>query len=614
MSVWKTRLHPVFLALGLACSMQVMAASKPLATPPASKSAGITPTLDIKEVQDEDYQRRVAVAKRTSHVFTLLGGELALQKGDPAMALASYMLTFERTKDPEVAERAMDIAISLHAYEQADAIYRRWQAIEPVPSAAQRRMAWVRHLIFGEVEQVRTGFADVFDNTNDEQRRRLFLLLAQSGVQKPELVNGMVKQVHQVAAKYPMMSEAVICDVIFSAYSGDEEGAVKALKRLAVLDSSIVPATELTLRLVSQQQPKVLNRFFEESNTAELSPMWQQLKLESLIHAGQNDKAYALLQKLLADNPDGALYLQAAFLSINQKAELPVTMGYLDKAYKYGTQEQQSRAAVVAAMRYADARKFEEARGWAAKIKSTDYAFDKIVLQASISASEGNWPQASQWVKQARQLPEQQGRFFTDSDLLRVQLFAIAKQKNPQQALAELNQLHSRISRQPESGEKLADILYQRAMVYADQLNQPEKAVADLRRFQELKPNDASGMNALGYTLLSLPKPDLEESFRWIQAAYHLEPESAAINDSMGWVYYLKGESQAALPYLEYAFKAFEDPEVAAHLGEVYWKLGRKDDAAAVFRKGLQVKQGRRELLLQAAKRLGISLNGTTGQ
>ena len=614
MSVWKTRLHPVFLALGLACSVQAMAAPAPVVAPPASKAAGITPTLNIKEAQDEDYQRRMAAAKRTSHVFTLLGGELALQKGDPAMALASYMLTFERTKDPEVAERAMDIAISLHAYEQADAVYRRWQALEPVPSAAQRRMAWVRHLIFGEVEQVRAGFADVFDNTNDEQRHRLFLLLAQGGVQKPELVNGMVKQVHQMVTKYPMMSEAVICDVIFSAYSGDEEGAVKALKRLSVFDSSIVPATELTLRLVSQQQPKVLNRFFEESNTADLSPMWQQLKLESLIHAGQNDKAYALLQKQLAANPDGVLYLQAAFLSINQKAELPVTMGYLDKAYKYGTQEQQSRAAVVAAMRYADAQKFEEARAWAAKIKSTDYTFDKLVLQASISASEGNWPQASQWVKQARQIPEQQGRFFTDGDLLRVQLFAIAKQKNPQQALAELNQLHHRISRQPENGEKLADILYQRAMVYADQLGQPEKAVADLRRFQELKPNDASGMNALGYTLLSLPKPDLEESFRWIQTAYHLEPESAAINDSMGWVYYLKGESQAALPYLEYAFKTFEDPEVAAHLGEVYWKLGRQDEAVAVFRKGLQAKQGRRELLLQAAKRLGVPLGGTAGQ
>ena len=395
-------------------------------------------------------------------------------------------------------------------------------------------------------------------------------------------------------------------DAIYSAYAGDEREAVKALKRLSALDTSILPATELTLRLIGQQQPEILNRFFAETNTDKLSPLWQQIKLESLIHAGKNDEAYALLQKLLAENPDGDLYLQAAFLSMNQKDDLQTTMGYLNQAYKYGTQEQKSRAAVVAAMRSADAKQFAQAREWSNKVQSPDFVFDKAVLQASISAEEGNWRQALDTARRARSLPEQQGRFFNDGDLLRVQLFAIAKQDNARQALQELNQLYTRTAKQPENSEKMADILYQRAMVYADQLNDPQKAIADLRRYQELKPNTAGGMNALGYTLLLLPNPNIDEAFQLIQAAYQQEPESAAINDSMGWAYFLKGETEMALPYLEFAFKEYPDPEVAAHLGEVYWKLGRQQDAKRVFDQGLQQKEGKRAMLLQTMRRLGV--------
>ena len=610
MFLWKTRFHPVVSAVLLAFSLSTPAVAA------GSDQAKATGTLEIKA---SDYQemgkaarrqleteRRRDIVKRTNEIFVLMGGEMALQKGDAGTALATYIVMFERSKDPQVAERAMEMAMSLHAYEQAEAVYQKWREVEPIPGTAQRRMAWARSVTFGDVDNIRKNIREVMNQADEEQRSRLFLLLAQAGVQRPGLAKQIDKAVHAEAKKYPEMPEAVMTDAIYSAYAGDEREAVKALKRLSALDTSILPATELTLRLIGQQQPEILNRFFAETNTDKLSPLWQQIKLESLIHAGKNDEAYALLQKLLAENPDGDLYLQAAFLSMNQKDDLQTTMGYLNQAYKYGTQEQKSRAAVVAAMRSADAKQFAQAREWSNKVQSPDFVFDKAVLQASISAEEGNWRQALDTARRARSLPEQQGRFFNDGDLLRVQLFAIAKQDNARQALQELNQLYTRAAKQPENSEKMADILYQRAMVYADQLNDPQKAIADLRRYQELKPNTAGGMNALGYTLLLLPNPNIDEAFQLIQAAYQQEPESAAINDSMGWAYFLKGETEMALPYLEFAFKEYPDPEVAAHLGEVYWKLGRQQDAKRVFDQGLQQKEGKRAMLLQTMRRLGV--------
>ena len=518
MFFWKTRFRPVVSAVLLAFSLTAPAVAANVKGGEEAAKQEIKAS-DYREMsketrREQEIQRRQDIVKRTNEIFVLMGGEMALQKGDAGTALATYMVMFDRSKDPQVAERAMDMAISLHAYEQAEAIYQKWREAEPVPGKAQRRMAWARSVTFGDVDNIRSGMRDAISNADDDQRSRLFLLLAQAGVQRPGLAKQIDKVVHAEAKKYPDMPEAVITDAIYSAYAGDDNEAIQALKRLSELDASILPATELTLRLIGQQQPAILNRFFAQTDTDKLSPMWQQIKLESMIHAGKNREAYALLQKLLAEKPDSDLYLQAAFLSMNQKDDLQTTLGYLNQAYKYGTQEQQSRAAVVAAMRNAEAKQFAQALEWADKIKSPDFVFDKAVLQASVNAEAGNWRQALEIARRARSLPEQQGRFFSDDDLLRVQLFAITKQNNPQQALQELNQLYSRTAKQPGNSEKIADILYQRAMVYADQLNDPQKAIADLRRYQELRPNTAGGMNALGYTLLSVPNPNLDESFQ----------------------------------------------------------------------------------------------------
>ncbi|HFB1171880.1 TPA: hypothetical protein WNH79_002012, partial [Neisseria gonorrhoeae] len=89
-----------------------------------------------EEIKNER-ARLAAVGERVNRVFTLLGGETALQKGQAGTALATYMLMLERTKSPEVAERALEMAVSLNAFEQAEMIYQKWRQIEPIPGEAQ---------------------------------------------------------------------------------------------------------------------------------------------------------------------------------------------------------------------------------------------------------------------------------------------------------------------------------------------------------------------------------------------------------------------------------------------------------------------------------------------
>ncbi|MCY1463479.1 putative PEP-CTERM system TPR-repeat lipoprotein [compost metagenome] len=68
-----------------------------------------------------------------------------------------------------------------------------------------------------------------------------------------------------------------------------------------------------------------------------------------------------------------------------------------------------------------------------------------------------------------------------------------------------------------------------------------------------------------------------------IDRARVAEPDNAAIVDSYGWVLYRLGRNEEALVQLRRAWTLAKDPEIAAHVGEVLWVLGRKDEARRFF-------------------------------
>jgi Flp pilus assembly protein TadD len=99
-----------------------------------------------------------------------------------------------------------------------------------------------------------------------------------------------------------------------------------------------------------------------------------------------------------------------------------------------------------------------------------------------------------------------------------------------------------------------------------------------LRRLIALRPDNPQAYNALGYSYADR-NVRLPEARQLIEKALSLAPDDAAILDSMGWVLFRLGDLPDALSYLERSYGKREDPEIAAHLGEVLWTLGRQDDA-----------------------------------
>lgn len=128
-------------------------------------------------------------------------------------------------------------------------------------------------------------------------------------------------------------------------------------------------------------------------------------------------------------------------------------------------------------------------------------------------------------------------------------------------------------------------LLYARGLI-ASEIGELAVAEVDLGKVIQLKPNNATALNALGYTLLELTER-YDEAQVLIERALKIEPESQYILDSAGWVAYKKGDLLTALQYLQRAYEIDDHPEVAAHFGEVLYKSGQITEARAIWQKSL---------------------------
>jgi tetratricopeptide (TPR) repeat protein len=126
------------------------------------------------------------------------------------------------------------------------------------------------------------------------------------------------------------------------------------------------------------------------------------------------------------------------------------------------------------------------------------------------------------------------------------------------------------------------ELLYDSALV-AERIGRLEVMEGRLRKLIALKPDHAHAYNALGYSLADR-KLRLDEAEALVRKGLALTPDDPFILDSLGWVLYRRGNLDGALEQLQKAFGLRADPEIAAHLGEVLWMLGRRDEAARVWK------------------------------
>jgi len=201
-------------------------------------------------------------------------------------------------------------------------------------------------------------------------------------------------------------------------------------------------------------------------------------------------------------------------------------------------------------------------------------------------------------------------------------VFSNARQINPGQA-ERLYLLQADMLREWEFLERAIDVLtealalfptsmplqYGRAMTW-ELLDDIAASERDLRAILEREPDNATTLNALGYTL-TVHTQRYAEAARLIEQALQVSPGEPAILDSLGWVYFKLGRFVEATDLLAEAYAKFPDGEVAAHLGEVLWVQQRSDEAIALWQE-LLAREPDNEHVLNTVKRLGVKLESQT--
>lgn len=104
-------------------------------------------------------------------------------------------------------------------------------------------------------------------------------------------------------------------------------------------------------------------------------------------------------------------------------------------------------------------------------------------------------------------------------------------------------------------------------------------------------PGDPETANALGY-LYAEEGVKLDEAERLVRIALEDKPDSGAYVDSLGWIFYKRGDFEQARKQLERASQLEQgDPEILDHLGDVYLRLGLPDKARKAWQDALAGKR-----------------------
>lgn len=130
------------------------------------------------------------------------------------------------------------------------------------------------------------------------------------------------------------------------------------------------------------------------------------------------------------------------------------------------------------------------------------------------------------------------------------------------------------------------NLLFARVLYY-DSITDREGSERDLQQIIRMLPEDSRALNHLGY-MLADQTTRYEEALQLIERAIAISPQDPAIIDSLAWSLYKVGRYEEALVHIRRAFADFPDDEVASHLGEILWALGREQEAMQVWQDALE--------------------------
>ncbi len=563
----------IFGALLSGCAQQQIVAATPQPDAPnqqAPRSSGAT--------LQESSGKLPELALTEDLLFQFLLSEIAGQRGMVEIAKEGYLSMARATRDPRIVSRATEIAVFSRDQQAALELARMWYELEPGSPRVQQTLA-VLLIAQGQIEEA----TPYLENMLSGQSAGAGFMQLPGLFAKTRDHQAVLALLRKLVAKHPKVAEAHYAHARAALNAGLFPETLEALGRAEQINPGWEQAALLraqTLAKTSRTEALTsLKTYLETYPRARDARLAYARMLVANNQLSEGGVQFAQLAAEMPDNEDVAL---AAGLLALQMGSLEDAERYLSRAAELARADgdtAQYYLAQVAEERQAHELAVTRYRA----VRTGEYLIPSRTRVALILARQGKLSEARAELKSVKpQNNMQRTRLIqAEADLLR----------EVKDHAAVFALLDTAVKAQPDN----VDLLYDRAMA-AEKLDKLDVLEADLRKIIKLKPDYAHAYNALGYTLVERTKR-INEATVLLEKALSLAPDDAFILDSVGWLHYRKGNLDKAKDFLERAWRIRQDPEIAAHLGEVLWMLGNRDEAARVWDGALRKHPGNEALL-----------------
>ncbi len=502
--------------------------------------------------------------------YALLVAEMAGSRERYDIALGNYVQQAHKTRDPGVAARATRIARYLNARQAALNTSLLWSEVSPEDLEA-------RFIAASELTQA-GRLLEAVEHSNvllERNSTPIYQSIAARAAKATDTQREqLLDQYQALLTEHPENTELLVGTGLLLQQVQRPEDALVMAQRAVSVKEDLIPAVILEAKLLSQlkRPEEALKRLAELLNR---NPENKRLRLQyaRLLAGIDLPKAKIEFEQLVEQSPKDPELLFSLALIYNELEEFDSA----EESFLKLTEFDKRRSSA----HYYLGRISEKRQHWEEALKhyikvEPGPDFMPALLQTTDLLVRGNQTQAAhKRLSAARdRFPSQAERFY----LLEAEVLSKHALYTDAQII-----LTDGLEQFPAS----IQLLYSRAMVN-EQLDRIGGLERDLRTILTYDPNNATALNALGYTLADRTDR-YDEALELISQALQLKPDDPAIIDSMGWVQYRLGNYEEAVLRLREAMKAFPDHEIAAHLGEVLWVSGDKRAAEEAWQEGLKL-------------------------
>jgi tetratricopeptide (TPR) repeat protein len=553
-----------FLRVGILSS--ALAISACASNHPISNQANVQPTTNVGNPNQ----------LTAEFVYQYLVAEVAGQRGDLATSGAVFYNLAKTSKEASLAERAAKIA----AYGKVPGLtipaVKLWAELAPGSNEAQQAMTEV-YIATGNLNEAKPHLAELL--AKDDTRAGGFLYLNNLLNKSPDKV-ATLKLVQSLAEPYPTLAEAqfAIAQAAYAAKKSDT--AINALDKAEALKPGWDLAALVKGQILFEQSPQSAIAFYDDYLLKH--PQVNEVRVnltKMLITQKQFDaakKQFPILLKQADDSKEKNAGQMSALVGVfsMQIEDYTAAQQYFEQSIKLGNKDSDQIYLYLAQI--AEKQKnSKQAAEWYQKVQpdSAQYLQAQLGLATIIANTQSP--------DKAIALLDEIDNLTTEQQIIVIQAQAniLAKAQRDQESFELLDKTIKNMPNTPE-------LVYDYALA-AERVKKLELMESELRKVISAKPDFAAAYNALGYSFADR-NTRLTEAMQLIEKALSISPNDHYMIDSLGWVHYRKGNLDKAIDLLQQAYNFNQDPEIAAHLGEVLWKKGQHDEANKIWHEGLK--------------------------